>query len=137
MQTASAFVHHKPCRALCLFLCLLLSATSLSAGTGTSNKWRLQFSGNAESDGVITMKFTPKKGEPTVAEIPIKKGTSENSVAKAVVKALKAQLPKDQYHIERDDGEDVLVKRKSGGVYFGYELVSNTVKGVRINPDKE
>jgi hypothetical protein len=116
---------------------LLASAANVSAGIGTSNKWRLQFSGNAESDGVITMKFTPKKGEPTVAEIPIKKGTSENGVAKAAVKALKAQLPKDQYHIERDDGEDVLVKRKFGGVYFGYELVSNTVKGVRINPDKE
>jgi hypothetical protein len=115
----------------------LLSATSLSAGIGTSNKWRLQFSGGADSDGVITMKFTPKKGEPTVAEIPIKKGTGENAVAQAVVKALRAQLPKEQYYIERDDGEDVLVKRRLGGVYFGYELVSNTVKGVRINPDKE
>jgi hypothetical protein len=124
-------------RVLCVVLCLLASVSDLSAGSGTSNKWRLQFSGGANSDGVITMKFTPKKGEPTVAEIPIKKGTGENSVAKAVVKALKAQLPKDQYHIERDDGEDVLVKRKFGGVYFGYELVSNTVKGVRINPDKE
>jgi len=123
--------------ALCLVVCLLASVSDLSAGIGTSNKWRLQFSGNAESDGVIIMKFTPKKGEPTVAEIPIKKGTGENSVAKAVVKALKAQLPKEQYHIERDDGEDVLVKRRFGGVYFGYELVSNTVKGVRINPDKE
>ena len=123
--------------ALCILVCLLLAATNVSAGIGTSNKWRLQFSGNAESDGVITMKFTPKKGEPTVAEIPIKKGTSENGVAKAVVKALREQLPKDQYYIERDDGEDVLVKRRFGGVYFGYALVSNTVKGVRINPDKE
>ena len=123
--------------ALCILVCLLLAATHVSAGIGTSNKWRLQFSGNAESDGVITMKFTPKKGEPTVAEIPIKKGTSENGVAKAVVKALREQLPKDQYYIERDDGEDVLVKRRFGGVYFGYALVSNTVKGVRINPDKE
>ena len=123
--------------ALCILMCLLLAATNVSAGIGTSNKWRLQFSGNAESDGVITMKFTPKKGEPTVAEIPIKKGTSENGVAKAVVKALREQLPKDQYYIERDDGEDVLVKRRFGGVYFGYALVSNTVKGVRINPDKE
>jgi hypothetical protein len=124
-------------RVLCVVLCLLASVSDLSAGIGTSNKWRLQFSGGANSDGVITMKFTPKKGEPTVAEIPIKKGTGENSVAKAVVKALRAQLPKDQYYIERDDGEDVLVKRRFGGVYFGYELVSNTVKGVRINPDKE
>jgi hypothetical protein len=123
--------------ALCVLAFLLVVATNVSAGIGTSNKWRLQFSGNAESDGVITMKFTPKKGEPTVAEIPIKKGTSENGVAKAVVKALREQLPKDQYYIERDDGEDVLVKRRFGGVYFGYALVSNTVKGVRINPDKE
>jgi hypothetical protein len=137
MQPAASFIHHKPRHALCLFLCLLLSTTSLSAGIGTSNKWRLQFSGGANSDGVITMKFTPKKGEPTVAEIPIKKGAGENSVAKAVVTALRAQLPKDQYYIERDDGEDVLVKRRLGGVYFGYELLSNTVKGVRINPDKE
>ncbi len=137
MQLAAPFHRHKPFHAVCLFLCLLLSATSLSAGIGTSNKWRLQFSGGANSDGVITMKFTPKKGEPTVAEIPIKKGTGENAVAKAVVKALRMQLPKDQYYIERDDGEDVLVKRRLGGVYFGYELVSNTVKGVRINPDKE
>jgi len=137
MNPVARFKFAKVTKVLCVVLCLLALASDLSAGIGTSNKWRLQFSGNAESDGVITMKFTPKKGEPTVAEIPIKKGTSENGVAKAVVKALKAQLPKDQYHIERDDGEDVLVKRRFGGVYFGYELVSNTVKGVRINPDKE
>lgn len=137
MPSAQVFKRINFTRSLCVLLCLLASATDLSAGVGTSNKWRLQFSGGANSDGIITMKFTPKKGEPSVAEIPIKKGTGENDVAKAVVKALQAQLPKDQYHIERDDGEDVLVKRKLGGVYFGYELVSNTVKGVRINPDKE
>jgi hypothetical protein len=137
MQPGSSFTHYRLVGAVCLLVTLLLSATSLSAGIGTSNKWRLQFSGGADSDGVITMKFTPKKGEPTVAEIPIKKGTGENAVAQAVVKALRAQLPKEQYYIERDDGEDVLVKRRLGGVYFGYELVSNTVKGVRINPDKE
>jgi len=137
MRSSQRFKRVNFAGALCVLVCLLLAATDLSAGIGTSNKWRLQFSGGADSDGVITMKFTPKKGEPTVAEIPIKKGTGENAVAKAVVKALREQLPQDQYYIERDDGEDVLVKRRLGGVYFGYELVSNTVKGVRINPDKE
>ncbi|MSQ97806.1 MAG: hypothetical protein EXR85_00685 [Xanthomonadales bacterium] len=137
MPSSQRFKRSNFAGALCVLAFLLVVATHVSAGIGTSNKWRLQFSGNAESDGVISMKFTPKKGEPTVAEIPIKKGTSENGVAKAVVKALREQLPKDQYHIERDDGEDVLVKRRFGGVYFGYALVSNTVKGVRINPDKE
>jgi len=137
MSSTQGFKRIHLAGALCVLVCLLAAATDVSAGIGTSNKWRLQFSGGADSDGVITMKFTPKKGEPTVAEIPIKKGTGENAVAKAVVKALREQLPQDQYYIERDDGEDVLVKRRWGGVYFGYELVSNTVKGVRINPDKE
>ena len=137
MQPHSTFTHRKLRGIVCLVLFLLLSAASISAGADTSNKWRLQFSGGANSDGVITMKFTPKEGVPSVAEIPITKGTGENDVAKAVVRGLKAQLPEDQYHVERDDGEDVLVKRKMGGAYFGYELVSNTVAGVKINPDKE
>ena len=81
--------------------------------------------------------LTPKGGEPIVTETPIKKGTGENAVAKEVVKSLKKQLPPKQFHIERDDGEDVLVKRKWGAKTFAYKTVSNTVKGVRINPDKE
>lgn len=102
-----------------------------------SNKWRLRFSGNAESDGVITLKFIPKEGDTVVADTRIKKGTSENSVAKAVVDSLKAQMPKKLYHVERDDGEDVRVKKKYAGKDFGIEIVANTVKNVRISPKKE
>lgn len=115
---------------------LLLAALS-AAQASTSNKWRLQFSGGANSDGVIVLRITPKDGEPITAEIAIKDGTGENSVAKAVVEGLKAQLPKDHYHVERDDGEDVLIKKHHGDKNFGVEIVSNTVKGVRINPDRE
>jgi len=64
----------------------------------------------------------------------IKDGTGENAVAKAVVKSLKEQLPEDSYHVERDDGEDVLIKKRLGEENFDVEIVSNTVKGVRINP---
>ena len=32
----------------------------------------------------------------------------------SVVKALREQMPEDHYHIERDDGEDVLIKRRRG-----------------------
>jgi len=124
-------------RGICLLVAGLLIAFAASAQARPSNKWRLQFSGGANSDGVITLKFHPKNGEPIVTETPIKKGTGENAVAKAVVKSLKAQLPKDNFHIERDDGEDVLVKRKFGKPSFDFEVVANTVKGVRINPDRE
>lgn len=135
-----------------VFLLLLMSATGFAQDESTaagaapeakpkkvsySNKWRLRFSGNAESDGVITLKLIPKEGEPFVADTQIKKGTSENMVAKAVVDSLKAQLPKKVYHVERDDGEDVLVKKKRGANDFGIEIAALTVKNVRISPKKE
>ena len=117
-----------------LALLLLLSFT---AEAKPSNKWRLPFSGGAESDGVITLKLTPEGGEPIVAEIAITKGTGENDVAKAVVEGLKAKLPKETFHVERDDGEDVLIKKKYRAADFDVEIVSNTVEGIRISSRHE
>lgn len=116
---------------------LLLIAFTFNVQASTSNKWRLQFSGGADSDGVITMTILPKDGLPITVTASIEDGRGENDVAKDVVAALKAQLPEDQFHVERDDGEDVLVKKRFGAADFGIEVVSNTVKGVRINPDRE
>ena len=118
-------------------LALLLLAAALAVAASPSNKWRLQFSGGADSDGVIVLRFTPKGGEALTTEIAIEDGTGENAVAKKVVEGLKEQLPKDHYHVERDDWEDVLIKKKLGEENFDVEIVSNTVKGVRINPDRE
>jgi len=118
-------------------LLALFMLVSASVPASLSNKWRLQFSGGADSDGVIVIRLTPKEMEPVTAEISIEKGTGENAVAKAVVKGLKAQISTDDFHVERDDGEDVLIKKRMGAERFGVEIVSNTVKGVRINPDKE
>lgn len=113
---------------------LLLSGTALA---DLSNKWRLEFSGNAESTGAIVLRITPKGGTPIDATINVAKDTGENSVAEAVVLGLQAQLPPDAYHVERDDGEDVLIKKEDGAADFSVAIVSNTLKGVRINPDKE
>ncbi|MDX1379749.1 MAG: hypothetical protein R3233_01445 [Xanthomonadales bacterium] len=116
---------------------LALPAAALAVTTSPSNKWRVEFSGGADSDGTIVIRITPKGGEPIEASIDVKDGTSENHVAKTVVEGLKAQLPKEAYHVERDDGEDVLVKKKRGAADFGLEIVSNTVEGVRIHPEHE
>ena len=113
---------------------LILSA---AANASPSNKWRLQFSGGAESDGEIVIRFTPVGGETIETITHIEDGRSENGVAKDVVKSLKKQLPDDAFHVERDDGEDVLVKKRMGAAKFDVEIVSITVKDVRINPDKE
>lgn len=118
-------------------LVVLVTCFAAAVQASPSNKWRLEFSGGADSDGVIVIRLLPLGGEPIEAQVEIRKGTGENAVAKAVVTGLKAQLPEDVYHVERDDGEDVLIKRRRGAANFGVEIVSNSVKGVRINPDRE
>ena len=116
---------------------LLLLAASMAVEAKPSNKWRLEFSGGADSDGAIVFRISPEGGAPIEATVDITKGTSENNVAKAVVKSLKAQLPKDGYHVERDDGEDVLVKKRRGAANFDVEIVANGVEGVRIKPERK
>lgn len=114
-----------------------VALVSAAAVASPSNKWRLQFSGGANSDGSFVLKVTPTEGDVIEASVPIKKGLGENDVAQAVTKGLKAQLPKDLYKVERDDGEDVLLKRRSGKPKFDIEVVSFDVKGSRVSKQKE
>ena len=116
---------------------VVLILTSALATANPSNKWRLQFSGNADSDGVITILLSPVGGTAITARLSIDDGTRENMVAKAVVDQLRTILPEDAYHVERDDGEDVLIKKRHGAANFDLEIVSIDVRGVRINPDRE
>lgn len=118
-----------------LLTIMLMIAAQLAAAS-TSNKWRLQFSGGANSDGTIVIRLSPKEGDALEASIDIEDGRSENGVAKDVVSGLKDQVG-ERFHVERDDGEDVLIKKRRGNSNFGVEIVSNSVKGVRINIDRE
>jgi hypothetical protein len=124
-------------RVLLLTTTLLAMLAAAAAQASPSNKWRLQFSGGANSDGAIVLLISPEGGTPIEASIAIKDGAGENSVAAAVVKGLKAQLPKDHFKVERDDGEDVLIKKKHGAPDFDVTVVSIDVKGVRISPEHE
>ena len=109
---------------------------TIAAAAGVDNKWRLEFSGNAESDGRIVLELAPEQGEPQRATADIRKGRSENGVARDVRDALKAQVGQ-RYGVEVDDGEDVLVKKRRGEQDFVVTIVENTVDGVRINVDAE
>lgn len=116
-------------------LCLGLVASAALAD-GVENKWRLEFSGNAESAGRIVLELAPAVGEPIRATVDIAKGRSENGVARAVRDALQAQAG-SRYDIEVDDGEDVLVKKHEGERDFVVTIVENSVRGVRIEADPE
>ena len=117
-----------------ILLTLIVSATALAH---PSNKWRLQFSGGSHSDGEIVLQFSPKGGEAFTVHIPVPGDKSENTVAKIVTRVLREKLPSDAFHVERDDGEDVLIKKRHGTADFDLIVVFNSVKHVRINPDRE
>lgn len=120
-----------------LFISLLLAFTCASAQARESNKWRIEFSEGAKSDGDIVFEISPSGASAFEVGTRIEDGTRENRVAQAVSKSLQKQLPDDQYHVEVDDGEDVLVKKRHGAENFGLRLISNTVKAVRIDIERE
>lgn len=101
------------------------------------NKWRIQCSEGANSDGELVFRVTPKGGAPTDVTVAVKNGTSENNVADNIRDAFRAQLPKDTYTAEIDDGEDVLLKRRMGKPNFSLQVLSNSVNSVRLNVDRE
>jgi len=122
--------------ALAPFVALGLMLAAGNALAQPSNKWRLEFSGAAESPGEIVLRIQPVGGEPVDVTTVIEGNDGENRVAGKVRAALKEALKAD-YRLERDDGEDVLVKRRWGRPLFEVSLVSSTVKDVRINFDRE
>ena len=101
-----------------------------------SNKWRLQVSEGANNDGVMHFRLTPKDQAPIDVRVQLKDGRGEDGCARDIRDAFKAALDKKTYKIEVDDEEDVLVKRRKGPA-FAIELVESTVKGTRINFDRE
>jgi hypothetical protein len=127
-----------PRRRSALFrLCViaLLSVAALPAIAAQSNKWRLQFSGAAESAGELVFEIVPVGRAPVRVTVPIERNDGENRVARKVKTAIDRQAG-DWVDAELDDGEDVLVKRHFFR-RFSIVLVSSTVKDVRINFDQE
>jgi hypothetical protein len=118
-----------------LFAAALMFATA-AAVAAPSNKWRLEFSGAAESPGEIVLSITPVGGTPVEVTTVIEGNDGENRIASKVRTALKAAL-KEDFRVSVDDGEDVLIKKRGGRPDFEVALVSSTVKAVRVNFDRE
>jgi hypothetical protein len=120
-----------------LFFGLALFISSTVYAGDLSNKWRIKINHNAKSDGEIVFRLSPENQTAIDVTVHIKAHTMENSVAADIKKAMKAQLPKDGFHVERDDFEDVLIKKRGDTPDFGLELVSSSVEGVSIDIHKE
>lgn len=120
-------------------LILVACAGTTSAGNSSSysNKWRIEVSEGAKSTGRMVFRFSFENKPSIDVEVGVAEGARENKVAAVIRDAFRAQLPGDGFHIEKDDGEDVLVKRRGDTPRFALVLITNNVKSVRVRLDKE
>lgn len=117
-------------------LALLLVLCPALALAAPSNKWRIQVSSDADSDGVVVFHVAPTKSAPVDITVQVPKGAGENHIARLIRDTLRAKLG-DRYKIEIDDGEDVLLKKRTGGSDFDLTITQKTVAGTRITLDRE
>jgi hypothetical protein len=115
----------------------LFALASPPAVASPSNKWRIEVSEGANSHGELIFYLSPESGDPIEIRVEIDNGTSENKVARKIHDAFQRALPGDAYNVEVDDGEDVLVKKRSKGEKFDLTLAKSSVKSVRIHIEKE
>ena len=101
-----------------------------------SNKWRVELNHRADNDGTIVLRISPIDGTPIDVETKVPAGTSENHVAKLLRDSLKATLG-EGYHVETDDGEDVLIKKRRDTPDFDLTLVSSSLTGLTIELERE
>jgi predicted small lipoprotein YifL len=102
-----------------------------------SNSWRIEVSEGANSSGEFVFHVTPKGGQTQVVTVKVDNGESEDRVARTIKNAFEKQLDTKKYDIEMDDGEDVLVKKDFTEPRFALEVISSTVKSVRLRLQKE
>ena len=109
-----------------------LATVARAATPAPDDKWRIVCIHDALSDGVIAFRLTPLNGQALELKVPVKAGTYENDVARQIRNVLRANLPKELYYVETDDGEAVLVKKQRGKPNFSLEFVSHSVNGLGI-----
>jgi hypothetical protein len=116
---------------------LLLAALAFADASPTSNKWRIELSGQALTTGELVFRVTPRQGDATDISVNIRSGRAENNVAKDVRDAFAARLSPERFSVEVDDGENILVKKKEGQPDFSLELVTANVQNVSVKVEGE
>lgn len=117
-------------------LALALTGWVAGAQADPSNKWRVKLDHTAQSNGAIVLRLAPVGGTAVDVETKIPSGTRENRAADLLRDSLRATLA-DAYHVETDDGEDVLIKKRGKTPDFDLTLVSSSVTGLQIEIERE
>lgn len=127
-------------RRCCVLAALAAAVTcgpAVAADEPAPGSWRIRCYGGADSHGWIVLSFV--EGGEVRAEIsaPIPNGTPENDVARRVRKSLRRALPADQYRVEVEGGENVVVTAKGDAQPFEIRLLRNTASGTVVTVVRE
>ncbi len=114
----------------------LVGLASTPAEAKPSNKWRIVVDGSTKSGGMVVLRVTPVGGAGQDIETQIPASTGENEVAKILTASVKGALG-NSYHVERDDWEAVLIKRRGDTPEFEVTLVSSSLEGVSFRLKRE
>jgi hypothetical protein len=106
----------------------LLSAVALAE---PSKKWRINLNHRVDNDCTIVFRVSPVGGTPIDVETKIPAGTGENKAAKLIRDSFKVSLG-EGYHVETDDGESVVIKRRKDTPEFELALQSSNAMGLTI-----
>jgi hypothetical protein len=113
-----------------------LAAVAFSAQADPAHKWRIEFTGQAAEDGAVVLRLNPINGKSIDVETRVPARSSDENVARAVADSLKLSLG-ERYHVEIDDGEDVIVRTGGDGPRFDLSLARSTLKGVEVGIERE
>ena len=98
---------------------------------------RIEVDGGADALGQIVFSFVEDGAEAIRIPVSIPKGTPENNVARRIRKELRRALSRNDYGVDLDGGERVLVSARDGASHFDIRLEQNTVSGTEISVARE
>ena len=118
-------------RTLAVAAAAVLSLLAIGAQAEPSGKWRIKLKHRVDNDATIVFRVTPVGGTPIDVETKIPAGSGENKAAKMIRDSFKVSLG-EGYHVETDDGEDVVIKKRKDTPEFELMLTSSNAAGLTI-----
>jgi len=120
-----------PRRTLAMAAAAVLGILALGAQAEPSKKWRIELDHRIDNDATIVFRVSPVGGTPIDVETKIPAGTGENKAAKMIRDSFRVSLG-EGYHVETDDGESVVIKRRKDTPEFELALQSSNAVGLNI-----
>jgi hypothetical protein len=116
-----------------LLVAVLVTFGALAkAADDVRNAWLIECKGGADAHGQIVLLFSENEGAITRISVAIPNDTPENNVARRIRQELRQFLPKDDYDVDIEGGETVIVIALDPARRFEIRLQQNTVPGTEI-----